>query len=96
MKVVCNKTKVNETMYYMEEIPLLLIFQEKEFVDLIAGPSTQLLFERMSVDKDKNQQMNFSKKFFEFLFRRLDERNLDSLEAMSKLEEIIGGFKETT
>lgn len=78
----------------MEEIPLLLIFKEKEFIDLIAGPSTKFLFERMSVETNKNQKMSFSKKFFEFLFRRLDERNLDALEAMANLEDIIGSFKE--
>ena len=76
-------------MYYMQEIQILLIFGEKQFLDILAGPSCEFFYKRMGVDVEKKKTMEFSKKFYEFLWKRLDDRHLDTLEGMSAIEDLL-------
>ena len=94
MKVLCNITKDKETMYYMEELSLLILFKDvgevkRKCTRLFAGDDAQFLFENLSTKTTKKTNVEFSQHFYEVVYSKLDTITIDIMEVMAKVEDRI-------
>lgn len=87
-----NRTKDNETLYFIEEASLLVFIQgnDKDMkLHYVYGEIAGILYTKLGVDLEKRKLFKNVKKLLTFLHSRLDMNSTLPLESMAGLEEIL-------
>lgn len=94
MKVLCNLTKNNETLYFFEDLTILTVFNDigehnRKLTHLFTGSSAKFLFEQLSTRQTKKTNLKFSKRIYDALYYKLDEASTETMMAMAKVEDYM-------
>lgn len=94
MKVLCNITKNNESLYFFEDLTILAVFNDigednRKLTHLFAGSSAKFLFEQLSTKQTKKTTLKFSKRIYDALYYKLDQASTDTMMAMAKVEDYM-------
>ena len=94
MKVLCNLTKNNETLYFFEDLTILAVFNDigedkRKLTHLFTGPSAKFLFDQLSTRQTKKTNLKFSKRIYDALYYKLDQSSTETMMAMAKVEDYM-------
>jgi hypothetical protein len=84
-----NRTKENETLYFLPEASLLIICTSEKVLHYIHGTTAEFLYNKLKCDVEKKKDCKPMKKMLEYFHRTIDEASSRPFDSMAGLEEII-------
>lgn len=90
-----NRTKENETLYYLADAGLLVIVTREKKLHYIHGDTADFLYKRLSVDTEKRKRCDDAHmiRLLNFFYKEIDQA-ADTLETLAALEEILDKLEQ--
>ena len=90
-----NRTKEDETLYFLAEAALLVIATREKKLYYVHGDTAEFLYKKLAVDTEKRKKCedDYMKRMLTFFHKQIDE-TADSLESLAGLEKILDKLEQ--
>lgn len=84
-----NRTKENETLYFLPEASLLVIFTSEKVLHYIHGTTAEFLYKKLRYDEEKKKDCKNMKQLLEYFYKTIDKESGLPFESMAGLEAVL-------
>lgn len=91
MHMLVNRTKEDETLYFLPQASLLVIVPREKKVHYIHGETAEFLYTKLSVDTEKRKKCEgmYMTRMLTFFHKQIDEASSLPMESMAGIELIL-------
>ena len=89
--MLVNRTKEDETLYFLPQATLLTIVTREKKIHYIHGETAEFLYKKLSVDTEKRKKCEgiYMTRMLTFFHKQIDEASSLPIESMAGIEMIL-------